>query len=85
MISNAADYAVSNPAGATLVRRWRATGAPGINAFRFPRQLKLFHDVVDPLQPGARPDFVHPILEQIIVDESPPSLLASTNEQVGSV
>jgi alpha-beta hydrolase superfamily lysophospholipase len=84
MISNAADYAVSNPAGATLVRRWRATGAPNVNAFRFPRHLKLFHDVVDPLQPGARPNFVHPILEQVIVDGSPPLLLDTTSAQVPS-
>jgi alpha-beta hydrolase superfamily lysophospholipase len=73
MISNAADYAVSNRAGDTLVRRWRADGAPNVSTFRFPRNLKLFHDVVDPLQPGARPDFVHPILERIIVDGSPPT------------
>jgi hypothetical protein len=77
MISNAADYAVSNPAGDTLVRRWRANGAHNVFTFRFPRQLKLFHDVVDPLQPGARPDFVHPILERIIVDGSPPTFDAA--------
>jgi hypothetical protein len=76
MISNAADLAVSNAASDTLVERWQANGARNVSRFRFPRNLKLFHDVVDPLQPGARPDFVHPILEQIIVDGSPPPLAA---------
>jgi alpha-beta hydrolase superfamily lysophospholipase len=81
MISNAADYAVSNSAGDTLVRHWRSTGTHNVFTFRFPRHLKLFHDVVDPLQPGARPDFVHPILEHIIVDGSPP-VLTPTDPQL---
>ena len=74
MISNAADLAVSNSAAATLVRRWIASGAASVQAYRFPRQLKLFHDVVDPLQPNAQPELVHPMLEQIIVDGQPPEM-----------
>ncbi len=77
MISNDADLAVSNSAAATLVRRWRDNGASSVQAFRFPRQMKLFHDVVDPLQPNANPDLVHPMLEQIIVDGTPPSVPSS--------
>jgi poly(3-hydroxybutyrate) depolymerase len=76
MISNAADLAVNNAAGATLVRRWRHAGATNIHTFEFPRQLKLFHDVVDPLQPNAHPELVHPILESIIVDGKVPDLAA---------
>jgi carboxylesterase len=72
MISNEADLAVSNSAAATLVRRWTATGAASVQAYRFPRQLKLFHDVVDPLQPNAQPELVHPMLEQIIIDGKRP-------------
>ena len=72
MISNAADLAVSNAASATLVKRWRKVGATNVHTFQFPDQLKLFHDVVDPLQPNAQPDLVHPILEQIIVDGTAP-------------
>jgi alpha-beta hydrolase superfamily lysophospholipase len=74
MISNDADLAVNNAAAATLVRRWKATGAPSVEQFRFPRHLKLFHDVVDPLQPNAQPDLVHPMLEQIIVDGTRPDV-----------
>jgi len=74
MISNDADYAVSNSASDTLVRRWIANGASSVQTYRFPRQLKLFHDVVDPLQPNARPDLVHPMLEQIMVDGRRPEM-----------
>jgi pimeloyl-ACP methyl ester carboxylesterase len=73
VISNAADLAVSNAASATLVKNWRASGATNVRAYQFPRQLKLFHDVVDPLQPNARPELVHPILEHIIVDGQVPN------------
>jgi pimeloyl-ACP methyl ester carboxylesterase len=72
VISNAADLAVSNAASDTLVKNWRASGATNVHTYRFPRQLKLFHDVVDPLQPNAQPDLVHPVLEHIIVDGQVP-------------
>lgn len=77
MITNAADLAVSNAAAALLVKRWRQAGATNVHTFEFPQRLKLFHDVVDPLQPNAQPDLVHPILEQIIVDGAAPSLDAA--------
>jgi hypothetical protein len=77
MISNAADYAVSNAAGDLLVKRWHTAGATNVDVYRFPRELKLFHDLVDPLQPHAQPDLVHPILEQIIVDGQPPKSVPS--------
>jgi hypothetical protein len=72
MISNAADLAVSNAAAAVLVKRWCQAGATNVRAFEFPRRLHLFHDLIDPLQPNAQPDLVHPILEQIIIDGSAP-------------
>jgi hypothetical protein len=55
------------------VRNWRAAGATNVHTFEFPRRLKLFHDVVNPLQPHARPGLVHPILERIIVAGQPPA------------
>ena len=72
MVSNAADLAVSNATSALLIKRWQQVGATNVHAFQFPRQLRLFHDLVDPLQPHARPDLVHPVLEQIIVDGTTP-------------
>ena len=73
MISNAADLAVSNTAAEWLAARWREAGARNVRSFRFPRCLKLFHDLVDPLQPNARPDVVHPVLEQIMVTDTAPN------------
>jgi alpha-beta hydrolase superfamily lysophospholipase len=72
MISNAADLAVSNAASALLTNRWQQTGATNVRSFEFPRRLKLFHDVVDPLQPNAQPDVVHPVLEQILATGEAP-------------
>jgi hypothetical protein len=72
MISNAADLAVSNPAGERLTKGWESAGAASLRGFRFPGCLKLFHDLVDPLQPNAQPDLVHPVLEQIIVTDTAP-------------
>jgi hypothetical protein len=43
-----------------------------VRTFQFPRRLKLFHDIVDPLQPNARPALVHPVLEQLIIDGTAP-------------
>jgi alpha-beta hydrolase superfamily lysophospholipase len=73
MITNDADLAVNNAANATLVKNWRAAGATNVHHYRFPSHLKLFHDLVDPLQPNSQPDLVHPILEQIIADGTAPS------------
>jgi carboxylesterase len=73
LISNGADLAVSNAAGAELVKRWQAAGATNVHTFQFPRQLKLMHDVVDPLQPHSNPAYVHPILENIIAEGRVPS------------
>jgi pimeloyl-ACP methyl ester carboxylesterase len=73
MISNGADMAVNNGSAALLVSRWRGRGATNVQTYQFPRQLKLFHDLVDPLQPNAQPELVHPILESIIIDGRVPT------------
>jgi alpha-beta hydrolase superfamily lysophospholipase len=74
VVSNAADIAVSNVASDLLVKRWRAAGASHTDVwtYQFPRHFKLFHDLVDPLQPNARPGLVYPILEQIIIERREP-------------
>jgi carboxylesterase len=78
VISNEADLAVSNSASKLLVDRWRAAGATNVETFQFPRRLKLFHDLIDPLQPNARPELVHPILEEIIVERRQPQTGSSS-------
>ncbi|MBV9898818.1 MAG: alpha/beta hydrolase [Chloroflexi bacterium] len=73
MITNASDLAVNNSAIRSLVDHWRTAGANAVYTYEFPRKLKLFHDIVDPLQPGARPDVVYPILEDLIAEWKQPS------------
>jgi hypothetical protein len=73
MITNAADLAVNNAASAELLRRWQRAGATNVHHYEFAKELKLFHDLVDPLQPNSQPDLVHPILEQLLVDGKPPA------------
>ena len=68
LITNAFDLAVNNAASNALLRRWRTAGARNVNMFRFPRRLKLMHDIVDPLQPYAHTDVVYPVLERILGD-----------------
>jgi alpha-beta hydrolase superfamily lysophospholipase len=72
MITNAADLAVNNAASVELIRRWRSAGAANVQHYEFAADLKLFHDLIDPLQPNSQPELVHPILEQLIVDGAPP-------------
>ncbi len=83
LISNAADLAVSNLAGERLTKGWESAGATGVRAFRFPGCLKLFHDLVDPLQPNARPELVHPVLEQIVVTDTAPDPRALCDAAAG--
>ena len=53
MITNAADLAVNNAASVELVRRWRGAGATNVHQYEFAAELKLFHDLIDPLQPNS--------------------------------
>jgi alpha-beta hydrolase superfamily lysophospholipase len=74
VITNASDLAVNNAASVLLVKRWRGAGATRVKTFQFPRHMKLWHDVIDPLQPHAQPDLVHPMLEEIIADGRTPAV-----------
>jgi pimeloyl-ACP methyl ester carboxylesterase len=74
VVTNGADLAVNNAASALLVKAWQAAGADNVRTFQFPTRLKLFHDVVDPLQPYQNVALTHPVLEQIIADGTPPDL-----------
>jgi hypothetical protein len=72
VVTNGADPAVNNRAADALVLNWRrAAGRAGqgggpIRTFRFPRRLRLYHDIVDPLQPYQRVALTYPVLAQII-------------------
>ena len=55
-----------------LVRAWRAHGR-AVTVVRLPQRLALPDDVVDPEQPAARVDVVHPILRALAEGRAAPS------------
>jgi len=55
-----------------LVRAWRAHGR-AVTVVRLPQRLALPDDVVDPEQPAARVDVVHPILRALAEGRTAPS------------
>ncbi|MDQ3703162.1 MAG: alpha/beta fold hydrolase [Chloroflexota bacterium] len=75
-VTNGADLAVNNGDVDTLVRHWRRSrsgrGCARIETFRFPRRLRLFHDIVDPLQPYQQVSLTHPVLARIIGEGTAP-------------
>ena len=79
MITNASDLAVNNAASVKIVKAWQTAGATNVHAFQFPKHMKLWHDVIDPLQPHAQPDLVHPMLEEIIAEGRAPAIAAATS------
>jgi hypothetical protein len=38
-----------------------------VDAYEFPRQLRLGHDIIDPEQPYQRVELVYPVLEKLIL------------------
>jgi dienelactone hydrolase len=75
-VTNGADLAINNRVVGELVRNWRHGGAGRaagrVETFHFPRRLRLFHDVVDPLQPYQQVGLTHPVLAQIIGEGTAP-------------
>jgi alpha-beta hydrolase superfamily lysophospholipase len=69
-VTNGADLAVNNGAVDELVRNWRrphaGRGPARVQTFRFPRRLRLGHDIIDPLQPYQQAALTHPVLARII-------------------
>jgi pimeloyl-ACP methyl ester carboxylesterase len=64
VVTNAADEAVSLPPIEMLMARWRARGA-AVREHRFPAELGLIHDIVDPEQEQQRVEVVYPVLLEL--------------------
>ena len=56
------DPAVSNAPVVALARTWRRRAPAAIETYEFPADLRLGHDMIDPLQPYARIDVSYPPL-----------------------
>lgn len=65
VITNAGDEAVTNPPADELVARWRSHGG-AVREHRFPPELGLVHDIIDPNQPRQRVDLVYPALLELL-------------------
>ena len=74
LVTNAADLAISNRQVERLGANWERAGATTIRRYVFPRRLKLFHDIVDPLQPTQQVSLTHPALERLVADGAAPDL-----------
>jgi hypothetical protein len=76
-VTNGADLAVNNGAVDELVRNWRrpraGSGPARVETFRFPRRLRLGHDIIDPLQPYQQAALTHPVLARIIGEGAAPA------------
>ena len=74
LVTNAADLAISNRQVDRLAANWERAGATNLRRYVFPRRLKLFHDLVDPLQPNQQVAVSHPALERLVADGAAPIL-----------
>jgi carboxylesterase len=72
-VTNPLDLAVNNRATHQLVERWRATSPrTHIREFQYGPELGHLHDIIGPYQDHAQPEYVYPILIDLIhagVDE----------------
>jgi pimeloyl-ACP methyl ester carboxylesterase len=66
MITNANDFAVSNSICDAFVAAWRSHNPPQIQTYQFPKNLRLPHDFLDPIDSAVQPDVVFPRLLEII-------------------
>lgn len=66
MVTNANDSAVNNALCDALVAAWQAHHTAQVRAFQFPRELGLPHDILDPADPGVKPEVVYPRLVELI-------------------
>lgn len=66
LVSNAADVVVNRELIALLAERWRQHAPGRVSQFEFAASDGLAHDIIDPLQPTARVEYVYPILMEYI-------------------
>jgi pimeloyl-ACP methyl ester carboxylesterase len=66
VVTNAADTAVNHATTSEIIDQWRAHAAREVLTYEFPARDRLHHDMIDPLQPGQRVDYVYPILMELL-------------------
>lgn len=70
IITNQADVAVQRSCALNLLACWQQLNAPHVDHYEFTSEHRLGHDLIDPLQPDQRVDFVYPIVIDLILRRS---------------
>jgi esterase/lipase len=66
LMTNAGDVTINNELVDLLTARWKQHDPSRISRFEFSSAEGLGHDIIDPLEPRARPDFVYPIVQSLV-------------------
>src|SRR5262249_62332042 len=67
MVTIANDPAVNNQAALGVEQSWSAHAGDRVGAYQFPANLRLGHDLIDPLQPYQRVELVYPVLADMML------------------
>ena len=68
VVTNANDHSVNNELTMNVVQQWQARGAT-VTTYEFPADLRLDHDMIDPLQPAQNIEVVYPRLIALVMSE----------------
>lgn len=66
ILTSGADQAVNNALTKSMANTWAARGPAQVNVFNFPEDLKVPHDMIDPLAVGAVTDITYPKLFEML-------------------
>ena len=66
LVTNASDLGGDPVGNRELLAAWRAQGAPHVDSYEYPAQLKLAHDMIDPAQHDQQVEVVYPKLVELI-------------------
>lgn len=65
VMTSAFDAAVSNKTIYKLIGRWRKHGAT-IDTYEFPKEQKVWHDIIDPANPTGQIDVTYPVVIRML-------------------
>ena len=65
VLTSAFDTAVHNKTIYRLVERWRKQGAT-IDTYEFPKEQKVWHDLIDPANPTGQIDLTYPVVTRML-------------------
>jgi esterase/lipase len=72
MITSAFDAAIHLPTAHKVTEEWKEHGAD-VLAYEFPKDMKIWHDMIDPAQATQRIDVVYPVLIKMITEGIAPA------------